>query len=65
MHLYDASPYCVDIELIFAESHPQTTIKAKLFLIEQEVGAKLNGIEWHSGSQPLMASNGNTLQSSA
>jgi hypothetical protein len=36
-----------------------------LFLIEQEVGGKLNGIEWHSGFQPLMTFNGSALQRSA
>ncbi len=35
-----------------------------LFLIEQEGGGK-NGIEWHSGFQPLMTYNGSALQRSA
>lgn len=33
----------------------------KLFLNEQEVSAKKNGIEWHSGFQPLMTFNGRRI----
>ena len=36
-----------------------------LFLIAQEVGAKIDDIEWHSGFQPLMTLNGSVLQRSA